>query len=213
MTDVTAALRSLNDDLSFDVALAHAQSCIGRAARFEFDRPDGATWQRLALLVLLFGPHVWLCVRGTRLVLSCTFSFVSLYRRAGAHGVYKRLAGLGLATLTKFVPGVAGVIDAQVATQLGSIEAEMLGEGDRDALVALPRTGMPTDDVAELCEQMRRSDSFVSSGGKAWGGIYHEAASALTELQARAWATYNTSNALYPKDFASLRKMEAELRQ
>ena len=160
---------------------------------------------------LLFGPHVLLVLFLVRAVLSTMWSVFTTWRAGGVRGLCKQFAGMALRVVKASVPGVAGLIDSEVRKNLAGLERELLGDGDASALTVLPTKGLSQEEVAAKCDAMRSSDAFITTGGKLWGGIYHDASSELTELQARVWATYNTSNALYPKEFASVRKMEAEL--
>lgn len=157
-----------------------------------------------AAQLVLVAPHAYF-------VLSTLVSVFSLWRRVGLHGVYKRFVGSVLGLLQSTVPGVGALVQQQVKNELAGIEKDMLGEGDPDALLELPAAGCSASQVLARTERLRKSDTFFEQHGKQWGGIYHHAESELTTLQGKVWADYNTSNALYPQCFQSLRRYEAEL--
>jgi len=165
----------------------------------------------LALIAVVLGPHAVIALRAMRAVLSSISSVVSLWRRFGAPAVYKRLLGPLLRFAMAYVPGVAGLVDKEVRKTLAGLERELLGDGDGTANVALPPKGKPASELMRTCADMRADDAYVKKDGKLWGGLYGGADNELPKLQADVWAKYNSSNALYPKEFASLRKMEAEL--
>lgn len=144
-------------------------------------------------------------------LLAALHSVYSLWRRLGLRGLYKRTSGKVLGAMRSTVPGVGALIEQQVAKELSGIEKDMLGDGDADALLVLPAEATPASEVLARARSLRRADSYTAQHGKQWGGIYHHAESELTVLQSQVWAAYNTSNALYPQCFPSLRRFEAEL--
>ena len=150
----------------------------------------------IAKLLLLFGPH-----------LALAYKLVGTLRNAS----FKKVSGAILSYLQSAVPGVGAIVAAQVKKEVDTLEKDMHGDGDPDAMLTMPEKGMTAKALEKLVAGMRSADPFVSKGGKKWGGIYHEASSELTTLQADVWKHFNTSNALYPKEFPSLRKMEAEV--
>ena len=109
------------------------------------------------------------------------------------------------------MPGVSGIVEAEKTKALAGLEKDLLGDGDADALVAMPAKGLPAKEVELKVTTLRGKEASKSAGEKRWGGIYHEQESELTGLQARVWAACNCTNALYPGVFPSLRKFEAEL--
>ena len=84
-------------------------------------------------------------------------------------------------------------------------DKELLGDGDEDAHVSIPTKGIAFEEVeAKAAEQHALQVGFAS--GKQWGGIYHDDNTALTALQDRVWALFNSSNSLYPGVFPGIRK-------
>ena len=156
----------------------------------------------LAIILLL--PH-------TLMLLSALRTVFSLWQRVGLHGLYKRVAGTILSTLSAAVPGVSGLVAKEVDKELAGLEKSLLGDGDDDAILVMPASGSPATTVAKRAMGLRGTDSYTTQHGKQWGGIYHHSESELTELQGKVWAAFNTSNALYPQCFPSLRRIEAEL--
>jgi hypothetical protein len=128
--------------------------------------------------------------------------------RLGPRRAYKKVAGLLLGGLTA-IPGVGGLVDAAVADELADIEREMHGDGDPDAHLAIPAKGLGAAAVMEKAREQKDLQTGYTSGKK-WGGVYHEEGE-LTQLQAEAWAMFNSSNLLYPDVFPGTRKFEAEL--
>ena len=135
----------------------------------------------------------------------------SQFRRLGVRGVYKQAIGAIMRGAQAAVPGVSGIVEAEKTKALAGLEKDLLGDGDADALVAMPAKGLPAKEVELKVTTLRGKEASKSAGEKRWGGIYHEQESELTGLQARVWAACNCTNALYPGVFPSLRKFEAEL--
>ena len=173
-----------------------------------FDTAKGHIQASDALLALLLLPYAYIFLK---VILSPPLAAFGIWRRSGIGGLYKRVAGAALGALQSFVPGVSSAIQAQVQKELDGIEKDMLGDGDADALVSLPETSTTAGDVAERVSILYHNDPFFQPESKQWGGIYHEPNSELTMLQAQVWAAFNTSNALYPEVFPSLRRFEAEI--
>lgn len=156
---------------------------------------SGLTVERVLLLILL-----WHAMRPV----------LSVLRRGGLAAVYKMIAGAVLSMLSKTVPGVAGAVASEQAKALAGLEKDLLGDGDKDALVNLPEVGMPSADVeARACALINAE--LHKAAGKRWGGIYHKSGTELSTLQGRVWTNFVDTNALYPAVFPSLRKFEAEI--
>ena len=144
------------------------------------------------------------------LVLRAVRPLLSVGRRGGLAAVYKFVAGTVLGVLSKAVPGVAGAVAAEQAKALADLERDLLGDGDPNALVEIPLTGLPSAAVEARVSEMIKAE-VEKSAGKRWGGVYHESGTSLSTLQGRVWSNYVDTNALYPKVFPSLRKFEAEI--
>ena len=86
----------------------------------------------------------------------------------------------------------------------------MLGDGDEDANVSIPSSGLSSDQVMAKAEALKKTHEGFASGKK-WGGIYHQPGSEITTLQSKMWGLFNSTNSLYPGVFPSVRKFEAEL--
>ena len=63
---------------------------------------------------------------------------------------------------------------------LAGLEKDLLGDGDADALVAMPAKGLPAKEVELKVAALRGKEASKSAGEKRWGGIYHEQESELT---------------------------------
>ena len=159
------------------------------------------------LFVLIFGPHLLFL----KAVLGFVFMVMFKAWRLGVRGVCKAAISAALGLLRAYVPGVETFVQGEVKKELSGIENEMHGDGDVNAIIRLPEKGTPSGKLKQSIEASRKTDPFIANGGKLWAGIYHEAENELTDLQAKVWELFNTSNALYPKEFPSLRKMEAEV--
>ena len=183
-------------ELSLDDILAFVSDTVTAA------RDGRAPIGNVVLLTVAIGPYALLALIVLRAACGSLASVASTWRRFGVRELRKRLLGAALRAARACIPGVGRLVEAEVRKNLAGIERDMLGEGDDTALVALPSDGKSAVVVAHACDSMRQSDLFVTHGGKKWGGIYHEASSELTALQAKVWAMYNTSNALYPKECA-----------
>jgi len=90
----------------------------------------------------------------------------------------------------------------------------MLGEGDPAAQLELPSSGMPAADVITTVTDLKKKEESFYTDAKKWAGIYHdvsEKGGVLTDLQNTIWGMFNSTNALYPAVFPSIRKFEAEI--
>ena len=91
----------------------------------------------------------------------------------------------------------------------------MLGDGDADALTALPQQGLSADEVLQRAKSLQAADLNDEAQVKKWGGVYHintaEHADPLFDLQADVWKLFNATNALYPMVFKAVRKFQAEI--
>ncbi len=91
----------------------------------------------------------------------------------------------------------------------------MLGDGDADALTALPAQGLSAEDVLHRAQQLQQADLNDEAQVKKWGGVYHintaEHKDPLFDLQADVWKLFNATNALYPMVFKAVRKFQAEI--
>mmetsp|Transcript_1593 Transcript_1593/g.1826 ORF Transcript_1593/g.1826 Transcript_1593/m.1826 type:complete len:473 (-) Transcript_1593:529-1947(-) len=105
------------------------------------------------------------------------------------------------------------VLDKELSKEVDKIEKKLIGEGDKDANLELPKTGYSTSQVYEMTKVLHHTDNFGS--GKSWAGIYHDVTGEekICKLQEQVWAMYNNSNGLYPGIFKSCRKYEAEIVQ
>ncbi len=138
-----------------------------------------------------------------------------LVRLARLHGVAKLIkdaAAAALALSTALVPAVRKLVAAETQKALDDIERDMLGEGDPDAHLELPPRGLGVDVVESAAAAMVDAEMALSAGRK-WAGVYHTAASELSELQGRVWSRFVCTNALYPQVNPSVRKFEAEIVQ
>lgn len=134
---------------------------------------------------------------------------VFLVRRDGWRVLLRLTLGGVLRVASASVPGVAGLVESSQVAALAQLERDLLGDGDADANLALPKRGITAEAVEQMTAAMRAPETAGLK--RQWGGIYHADASALTLLQGRVWSQYTCSNALYPGVFPSLRKFEAEL--
>ena len=69
----------------------------------------------------------------------------------------------------------------------------MLGDGDDDALLAIPLALTN----AQVLEKVERWKPVVDT--KQWGGVYHHYDGEVTQLQNTVWGIFNCSNTLYPQ--------------
>eukprot|EP00947_MAST-08B_sp_MAST-8B-sp1_P004127 g4127.t1 len=159
-----------------------------------------------------------LIVRRVRLIEHLVFAYVlfALYkrlRRRGLRNSLRDLLGVLLTNMRK-VPGAAAVVEAEVEKEVNNIRKSMLGDGDPDAVQRLPAKGLSSDEVVALASKVKGKEEGLSTGKK-WGGIYYDTSegskSELSQLQARMWGMYNSTNSLYPGVFPSVRKFEAEV--
>jgi len=111
----------------------------------------------------------------------------------------------------RYVPGVKSAVEGELEKEVKTIEKNMLGDGDPDAICQLPAKGLSIQDAKKKLLALKSSDLEKAKDKHAWAGIYHESATELSSLQATAMEAYHETNALYPGIFPSLRKMEAEV--
>ena len=71
----------------------------------------------------------------------------SQFRRLGVRGVYKQAIGAIMRGAQAAVPGVSGIVEAEKTKALAGLEKDLLGDGDADALVAMPAKGLPAKEV------------------------------------------------------------------
>ncbi|GMH52777.1 hypothetical protein TrST_g13553 [Triparma strigata] len=124
--------------------------------------------------------------------------------------VWKKIFTAVVDFLGAAVPGVQGVLDGEKNKALADIEKDMHGDGDPDANLIIPAKGMSKDALHKKAEALKAQHTGFKSGKK-WGGIYHEPGSEVTEVQAKMWGLFNSTNSLYPGVFPSVRKFEAEV--
>lgn len=108
------------------------------------------------------------------------------------------------------VPGVGGVVQGELAKEVASIEKNLLGDGDADAISALPVTGLNASEVTQRLSTLKGKDMSDAEAKHPWAGIYHPTGTGLSELQLSAIKLYYETNMLFPGVFPSLRKLEAE---
>merc|ERR1712196_395561 len=97
----------------------------------------------------------------------------------------------------KIVPGFGAVLDKALASEVANLEKDLLGDGDPDAHVSIPREGLAADSVLVKAQTEKAKQASFEAGQK-WGGIYRaelqrhpvngEAAPALEALR----MAYNT---------------------
>ena len=128
-----------------------------------------------------------------------------------------KLYELGLSGIVKaavsggsLIPGVSGIIKAELDKEMEKIEKQVLGDGDADALTVMPTTGIAADDLLKKADDLMQQQHQGFASGKKWGGIYYRNTK-LSELQAAMWKKFSTTNSLYPMVFPVVRKFEAEL--
>ena len=79
------------------------------------------------------------------LLLPTARALVRTLLHEGVRGLYKKVAGVMLRAMQAAVPGVAGIVDAQVSKELAGLERDMLGDGDATAMVTMPERGASCD--------------------------------------------------------------------
>jgi glutamate/tyrosine decarboxylase-like PLP-dependent enzyme len=113
----------------------------------------------------------------------------------------------------RVLPGLGGAIEATLQQEMAGMERKLLGEGDAKANVRLPAEGVDPDLLMEEARVLKAGEAFET--GRKWGGVYHEVQSngqsRLEQLQVSMWGLFNSTNALYPAVFPSVRKYEAEI--
>eukprot|EP01060_Flectonema_neradi_P030832 TRINITY_DN4553_c1_g1_i3.p1 TRINITY_DN4553_c1_g1~~TRINITY_DN4553_c1_g1_i3.p1 ORF type:complete len:547 (+),score=142.66 TRINITY_DN4553_c1_g1_i3:48-1643(+) len=127
----------------------------------------------------------------------------------GASGVVKSLTSVALAG-GNYLPGVSGLIKAELDKEMEKIEQQVLGDGDADALINFPPNGIPAEEILKKADDLVSGKHGGFASGKKWGGIYYRNTQ-LSELQAAIWKKFSTTNSLYPMVFPVVRKFEAEL--
>ena len=98
--------------------------------------------------------------------------FISLVRRRGLVPLLTDVAKDALAGATA-LPGVASIVEGEVAKEVAKIEKKMHGDGDPDAVLALPAKGRSCAEVLALCTELKKAEDANLASGKQWGGIYH----------------------------------------
>lgn len=133
-------------------------------------------------------------------------------RSGGLQGLVKSALGAAVQGVQR-VPGLSGVVDAEIAKEVAKLEDKFLADGDADAHLALPAQGQSVAALLDKVTELKRKDAFGS--GQQWAGIYHDVDghSEVEALQSKVWALFNNSNSLYPGIFKSCRKFEAEIVQ
>lgn len=120
-----------------------------------------------------------------------------------------------LLTGTLNMPGLKAIVASQVDKEVRDIEENMLGDGDKCAILCIPSKSRSKQEVVDMMRELQAPEEF--SSGKKWAGIYHHLGenedSELETLQTEVWSMYNNSNSLYPAIFPSVRKYEAEIVQ
>lgn len=135
-----------------------------------------------------------------------------LFRRIGQQGLMRALVKPILSHIiagARRVPGVKGQVNAEVQKEVDTIEKNMLGDGDAEAIVALPQKGLTAEEVKQRIVALKAAD-LAKVAAHPWAGIYHPSGTGLGELQLSAIGAFHETNALYPGIFPALRKMEAE---
>ncbi len=132
-----------------------------------------------------------------------------LVRRDGYRVLIKRSLGVLLRVSTAAVPRIGTIVAAEQEKTLAGLEVDLLGNGDADALVVVPNSRSAAEIEAQ-CDLLRSAETHVQSGRR-WGGIYYKTDSDVAELQARVWARFACTNALFPGVYPALRKFEAEV--
>ena len=153
----------------------------------------------------LFAPNTGILSVIERLVFLCfMIRYSRLFLRKGVRGTYKQIIGSLFSSVRK-LPGAGALIDSAMQQQLVGIEKDLLGNGDSDAHISLPATGMTRDEI--FAEALRHSPT----SDRKWGGVYHKSAGPLVDLQNAMWGRFNNTNTLYPTVFPAVRKFEAEI--
>eukprot|EP01062_Namystynia_karyoxenos_P001414 TRINITY_DN10489_c0_g2_i1.p1 TRINITY_DN10489_c0_g2~~TRINITY_DN10489_c0_g2_i1.p1 ORF type:complete len:548 (+),score=193.23 TRINITY_DN10489_c0_g2_i1:97-1740(+) len=130
-------------------------------------------------------------------------------RRLGLAGCARALLSAAAAG-GQMVPGVAGVIEAQLRKEEEQLEKQILGDGDPDANLVLPRKGLSADEVLGKQRELLASGTEGFRAGQKWGGIYYRNTD-LSRVHSEAWTLHSSTNSLFPGVFPCLRKYEAEV--
>eukprot|EP00501_MAST-03F_sp_TOSAG23-6_P002685 GSMAST32.ASY1.ANO1.2833.1 assembled CDS len=161
--------------------------------------------------------HVCLDTLKSLALLYVIVKLCSLVLRVGIKGLIKVFADGVLGSVGKVVPGIMDVIlKKAIATELIEIEKSLLGDGDPEANISIPITGISSDNILDLARSQKDLQEKFKNGTK-WGGIYHDEYKVdgdhLSKLQSKLWQMFNNSNCLYPDIFPGIRKFEAEITQ
>eukprot|EP00615_Pteridomonas_danica_P002513 CAMPEP_0114346224 /NCGR_PEP_ID=MMETSP0101-20121206/12882_1 /TAXON_ID=38822 ORGANISM="Pteridomonas danica, Strain PT" /NCGR_SAMPLE_ID=MMETSP0101 /ASSEMBLY_ACC=CAM_ASM_000211 /LENGTH=495 /DNA_ID=CAMNT_0001482711 /DNA_START=106 /DNA_END=1593 /DNA_ORIENTATION=+ len=127
----------------------------------------------------------------------------------GPAKAWKQIAGSIFGSL-KVLPGFDNLLGKGLEKELKTIREGLLGDGDADANVSIPKQGLSNSDILSKLKSVKGLATGYASG-KAWGGVYHEENGSLTTIQNEAWGLFNCSNSLYPQTFPGIRKFEAEI--
>ena len=108
------------------------------------------------------------------------------------------------------LPGASNAIDSALKSALQPMVDELVPP-DASAVTALPEDGLDRITLSAALEDMATRDLRSFASGREFGGIYHAHQGELIDVQNTAMIAFNATNALYPGQFNSLRKMEAEI--
>ena len=92
--------------------------------------------------------------------------------KIGPNGIVKKLVG-GFLSVARAVPGLDAMVAAEEAKALADIEADLLGDGDPDAVTELPEQGVAAAEIKEKLTALmakEKGEHFL----RKWGGIYKE---------------------------------------
>lgn len=132
--------------------------------------------------------------------------------RVGPRGLLKKVLSVVIAS-ARVMPGLGGAIEATLQKEMAGMQKKLLGDGDAKANLQLPEIGISADVLITEARALKAQEAFET--GKKWGGVYHEVQSGgqsqLEKLQVSMWELFNSTNALYPAVFPSIRKYEAEI--
>lgn len=137
------------------------------------------------------------------------FAAVRWLRRKGLKGALKSVLTAVVNRATK-LPGVAGVVEKELQKEVAKLETQILGDGDAQANLVLPKQGMGKDDVIAMQRGLLEQSAEARSSGRKWGGVYYVNKD-LSKCHAETWAMHSSTNCLFPGTFPSLRKYEAEV--
>jgi len=204
-------LRSLAAGCLFACASALRKGRTPESAAQETDAPASSMHtSRLRSMVLADDQWMWLAVVQAPITLYVLFLLLRRICRDGLRQVVKDALGALIASAAA-LPGVQGAVDAALNKEVAKMEAKMHGAGDPKAVIVLPAKGIPAKELLALADER---SAVEDKSGKTWGGVYHETRGEpgeLAKLQADMWSRFNSTNALYPTTFSSVRKFEAEI--